>query len=175
MLLKRVQHGHVLHIDETKVSVGGREGFVWVFSNMDYVAYVYTESREADWVQLFLKDFKGVLVSDFYAGYDAVNCPKQRCLIHLLRDLNDDLHKRPYDENLKRIGKAFADLVKPMTETVARYGLKARFLRRHSLSVDRFYRELAMNSIAPEDHSQTDRVLKHHKLSAAPPAAHPVS
>jgi hypothetical protein len=42
----------------------------------------------------------------------------------LLRDLNDDLYKHPYDQDLKQIGKAFADLVRPMIETVDRYGLR---------------------------------------------------
>ncbi len=142
-LLKRLQGGDMLHSDETKVSVGGSDGFVWVLASLDEVAYVYTETRESDWVQRFLKDFKGVLVSDFYAGYDGIECPKQRCLIHLLRDLNDELHTHPYDEDLKRLGKSFSDLVKPMIETVDRYGLKARFLKKHLSSVDRFYRTLA--------------------------------
>jgi predicted RecB family nuclease len=149
-LLRKLPSGDLLHADETKVSVGGKEGFVWVFASLDEVAYVYTESREGDWVQTFLKDFKGVLVSDFYAGYDAIECPKQRCLIHLLRDLNDDLHKHPYDEDLKQIGKAFADLVTPMIETVDRYGLKARFLKKHLSSVCRFYRELSRMNFGSE-------------------------
>jgi hypothetical protein len=57
--------------------------------------------------------------------------------------LNDDLYKHPFDEELKRLGKAFADLVKPMIETVDRYGLKAHFLTKHLRSVDRFYLELS--------------------------------
>jgi transposase len=138
-LLKRLQTGSLIHADETKAGARGEGGFVWVFASLEEVAYVYTKSRESDWAQAFLKDFKGVLVCDFYAGYDGAECPKQRCLIHLLRDLNDDLYKQAYDEDLKRIGKSFADLVKPMIETVDRYGLKARFLRKHLSSVDCFY------------------------------------
>ena len=149
-LLRKLQCGDMLHADETKISVRGHDGFVWVFANLNEVAYVYTESREGDWVQGFLKDFKGVLVSDFYAGYDAIECPKQRCLIHLLRDLNDDLHKHPYDEDLKRIGKFFADLVRPMIETVDRHGLKAHFLRKHLSYVRRFYRELSRLNLGSE-------------------------
>ena len=50
-----------------------------------------------------LKDFKGVLVSDFYAAYDAIQCPQQKCLIHLIRDLNDDVLKHPFDEEMKQL------------------------------------------------------------------------
>ena len=90
-----------------------------------------------------LKDFKGVLVTDFYAAYDGIQCPQQKCLIHLIRDLNDDVLKHPYDEELKRLAKGFADLVKPMVESVDRYGLKSHFLRKHLASVDRFFKHLS--------------------------------
>ena len=149
-LLKRLQTGWLIHVDETRAGVRGKDGYVWVLANLEEVAYVYAESRESDWIQTFLKDFRGVLVTDFYAGYDGVQCPKQRCLIHLLRDLNDDLYKHPYNEEVKRIGRAFSDLVRPMIETIDRYGLKARFLGKHLVSVDRFYRELACAGFGSE-------------------------
>ena len=31
--------------------------------------------------------FAGTLVSDFYAAYNGLACAKQRCLVHLLREL----------------------------------------------------------------------------------------
>ena len=83
-------------------------------------------------LQNLLKDFTGVLVSDFYAAYDGIQCPQQKCLIHLIRDLNDAVLEHPYDEQLKSLVKNFADLVKPMVETVDRHGLKASFLEEAS-------------------------------------------
>lgn len=133
----------MIHADETKISVEGKDGFVWVFANMEEVAYVYSETRQGSTPQSLLQDFTGVLVSDFYAAYDGIPCPQQKCLIHLIRDLNDAVLKYPYDEELKRLVKSFADLVKPMVETVDRHGLKSHFLRKHLVSVDRFYRRLS--------------------------------
>jgi len=141
-LVKRLCKGQLIHADETKISVAGKDGFVWIFANMEEVAYVYSETRQGSTPQNLLKDFTGVLVSDFYAAYDGIPCPQQKCLIHLIRDLNDAVLKYPYDEELKRLVKSFADLVKPMVETVDRYGLKSHFLRKHLVSVDRFYRRL---------------------------------
>ena len=46
-------------------------------------------------MQKLLKGFKGVLVSDFYPAYDWMECPQQKCLIHLMRDLNEDMLKNP--------------------------------------------------------------------------------
>ncbi len=82
-------------------------------------------------------------MSDFYAAYDGIRCPQQKCLIHLVRDINDDVLKHPYDEELKRLAQAFAALVRPMVETVDRHGLKSHFLRKHRVSVNRFYRQLS--------------------------------
>src|SRR3989454_11912405 len=97
-----------------------------------------------------LKAFKGVLVSDFYAAYDSIQCPQQKCLIHLIRDLNDDVLKHPYDEELKKLALAFAILLKPMIESIDRYGLKGRFLKKHLPSVERFYRGLCENNLQSE-------------------------
>ncbi len=142
-LVKKLCSGQLLHVDETKVSVRGRDGFVWVIANMQEVAYFYSETRHGDTIHNMLKDFKGVLVTDFYAAYDGIQCPQQKCLIHLIRDLNDDVLKHPYDEELKRLAKSFADLLKPMVESVDRYGLKSHFLRKHLASVDRFFKQLS--------------------------------
>jgi predicted RecB family nuclease len=142
-LVKSLCSGRLLHADETKVSVKGKTGFVWVFANLMAVAYIYSETREGDLLHALLKDFTGVLVSDFYAAYDGIRCSQQKCLIHLIRDLNDDVLKHPYDEELKRLAQAFAGLVRPMVGTVDRHGLMSHFLRKHRVSVDRFYRQLS--------------------------------
>lgn len=155
-LLKRLCNGRLIHADETKISVEGKGGYVWVFANMEEVAYVYSESREGDTLQNLLKDFTGVLVSDFYAAYDGIQCPQQKCLIHLIRDLNDAVLEHPYDEQLKSLVKSFGDLVKPMVETVDRHGLKTHFLRKHLVFVDRFYRRL----LGTEIQSESARAIK---------------
>jgi predicted RecB family nuclease len=149
-LVNRLCNGPLLHVDETKVKLHDKDGFVWVFANMEDVAYVYSDTREGDLVQTMLKDFKGVLVSDFYAAYDAIQCPQQKCLIHLIRDLNDDLLKQPFDEELRQIAWKFTVLLKPMVETIDRYGLKSRFLKRHLPSVKRFYRQISESNLQSE-------------------------
>ena len=84
------------------------------------------------------EDFGGVLVSDFYSGYDAVDCAQQKCLIHLMRDLNEDLRKQPFNDEMTEIARKFASLVKPMIESVDRFGLKTYHLRKHNHAVDGF-------------------------------------
>jgi transposase IS66 family protein len=110
---------------------------------MEEVAYLYTPTREGGTIQTMLRDFKGVLVSDFYTAYDAIDCPQQKCLIHFIRDLNDDLLKHPYDNGLKQLAREFTGLLKPIVDTVDQRGLKKRFLGKHKTIVDRFYKHLS--------------------------------
>jgi len=44
----------------------------------------------------------------------------------------------------------FADLLRPMIETIDRYGLKKYFLKKHRVFVDRFYRKLAKAKFTSE-------------------------
>jgi predicted RecB family nuclease len=149
-ILLRLCNGHLLHADETKISLKNGSGFVWVFASMNEVAYVYTDTREGDYLQSLLKDFKGVVVSDFYAAYYRINCPQQKCLIHLIRDINDALYKHPYDDGLKQLAEGFTSLLRPIIETIDRFGLKQHFLKKHLPSVDRFFKELLHLNLVTE-------------------------
>jgi predicted RecB family nuclease len=97
-------HGKLLHVDETPIELNSSfSAYVWVFTNMDAVFYLFRSNREADFLKELLNEFKGVLVSDFYSGYDALPCPQQKCLIHLMRDLNSDLHMNQLNDEFKMI------------------------------------------------------------------------
>jgi predicted RecB family nuclease len=140
-LLSALRNGAFVHADETKARVKDRDGdgYAWVFANPETVAYVYAPTREGDTVQQTLAGFKGVLVSDFYSAYDSLDCPQQKCLIHLIRDFNDDLLKNPFDGELKQQAARFAVLLQTVVATIDRYGLKKCHLNKHRKDVDRFY------------------------------------
>lgn len=149
-ILKEIASGNLVHADETKGVVLGGGHYVWVFANMTTVAYVYAESREAAILENLLDGFKGVLVSDFYAAYDSVPCPQQKCLIHLMRDINEDLNKNPFDEELKSMAVRFGALLREIVETVDCYGLKARHLGKHRRSADGFIEHVARMNCTTE-------------------------
>jgi ribosomal protein L40E len=137
-IFKRLVNGNLVHADETRANIKGKSAFVWVLANFREAYYFLSESREGEIAQNLLADFKGVLVTDFYTAYDSINCPQQRCLIHLIRDLNDEIMNNPFDEQLKKIVIDFGDLLKPIIETVDRHGLKKYFLKNHLSRVDKF-------------------------------------
>jgi hypothetical protein len=64
---------------------------------------------------------------------------QQKCLVHLIRDINDDLWKAPFDKELEAFAVEVQSLLLPILVAVDRYGLKARHLRKFLKDVDRFY------------------------------------
>src|SRR5580704_16316234 len=149
-ILQEIANGVLVHADETKGVVKGGGHYVWVFANLTTVAYVYAESREAAILGDLLEGFRGVLVSDFYAVYDSVPCAQQKCLIHLMRDINEAVMAHPYDEELKEITTRFAALLKTIVATIDHHGLKRHFLRKHRHEVDKFYRRLSRTAYQSE-------------------------
>jgi len=149
-LLKTILTGPVLHVDETEVKLRTGKGYVWVLATAEEVVYLYRPTREGDFLPGLLKDFCGVLVSDFYAAYDALPCPQQKCLIHLLRDMNQELLNNPFDTELQSITGPFGTLLRAVVEEIDRHGLKARHLGRHAEAADRFFDDLSARSFGSE-------------------------
>ena len=95
-LLNRVRGSPVVHGDETGWREGGANGWLWSFSCAEVRYYVYRGSRGSMVVREVLgEEFAGVLVSDFYGAYNVYDGIKQRCWVHLLRDLRLLVEKNP--------------------------------------------------------------------------------
>jgi predicted RecB family nuclease len=137
-ILAHLLKGSLLHIDETEVSLKGCKGYVWVFASMDATYFEYRDSRKAQFLGPLLEGFQGVLISDFFTGYDSLSYPQQKCLIHLIRDMNEDLLNNSFDNEYKDLAQRFADLLRQIVETVDKYGLKRRHFRRHREDAARF-------------------------------------
>jgi hypothetical protein len=142
-IINNVKKSPLIHIDETIFHIRKQSCYIWVFANVDTVFYLFKPTREAEFLKELLVNFKGVLISDFYAGYDSMSCPKQRCLIHLIRDLNDDLVKHQLNGELKIIVLNFSKLLSGIMDTVNRFGLKKRNLAKHKKPVELFFKSLS--------------------------------
>jgi hypothetical protein len=94
-----------------------QQGYVWVMTSLDKVYYFYKPSREGSFLPEILGGFSGVLISDFFTAYDSLKCRQQKCLVHLLRDIDDDLLKNPLDMELKTMAQQFGTLLRAIIET----------------------------------------------------------
>jgi hypothetical protein len=138
-ILQAMLKSEFVHVDETRINIQGVEQYVWVFTDGRHVFFRMTETREAAIVHQILSDYDGVLVSDFYPGYDSVPCKQQKCLVHLIRDLNDDIWKAHFDRDFEAFVLEVRTLLVPIVGAIDRYGLKAWHLRKFEESVERFY------------------------------------
>jgi len=105
LLLREILRSPVIQADETRLNIRGSLQYAWVLTDGKHVVFRLTVNRETLFLQELLAGYQGTLVSDFYGGYDAMPCRQQKCLVHLIWDLNDDLWKNPFRVRLKnRIG-----------------------------------------------------------------------
>jgi predicted RecB family nuclease len=149
-LLAKILSGSVLHADETEVKLRTGKGYIWVLTTAEEVVYLYRATREGDFLLDLLKDFRGVLVSDFYAAYDALPCPQQKCLIHLMRDMNQELLNNPFDTDLQSITEPFGVILRAVVEDIDRHGLKRRHLAKHEREAEKYLESLAARSFRSE-------------------------
>src|SRR5205823_2963984 len=84
--------------DETGWRTGGRSrnGFPWALTDPRHTLYHVDPSRSGDVIRgLPGKAFDGTPSCDFYPAYNRLDCPKQRCNAHLLREPDDAARDSP--------------------------------------------------------------------------------
>ena len=138
-ILRKMLAGDVIHIDETQVGLQRSKGYVWVLTSLEEVIYIYRDTREGDFLEDLLKDYAGVIISDFYSAYDSLPCKQQKCLIHLIRDLNSDLLSEPFNEEFKKLAFEFGELLRSIIVTIDRHGLQTRHMHKHKVDVGRLF------------------------------------
>ena len=85
-----------------------------------------------------------MLVSDFYAGYTtACRVSNRNALSTSIRDINEEVLKHPFNEELTFIAQRFGILLRQIVDTIDKYGLKKFHLGKHKRSADRFLADVA--------------------------------
>lgn len=82
--------------DETGWRTDGRNGYLWTLTDERHTLYHVDKRRSGAVIEGLLgRAFDGTLTADFYSAYHRLECPKQRCLAHLLRELRETAEKHP--------------------------------------------------------------------------------
>lgn len=72
-------HSAVLHGDESGWRVNGKTHWLWCFTTRNLTFYMINRSRGSPaLMEFFVEEFAGVLVTDFWAAYNAVVCGLHR-------------------------------------------------------------------------------------------------
>ena len=109
---------HVIQADETPVLVNrdgrpaGSKSYMWVYrsghmyENKQIVLYDYHETRNSSHPREFLKDFKGICVTDGYQVYHTIEKERQDlriagCWVHARRKFDEALEVLPKEQRKK--------------------------------------------------------------------------
>jgi hypothetical protein len=117
MLKEELKVGEFIHADETGWPVDGENAWLWKFSNKKTSITHIDKGRGQKVVEDILGDkYNGVLISDFLSAYNKIEASgKQRCLVHILRDLKKVLEYWHDDEKVvrycERLKKIFEDAI----------------------------------------------------------------
>ncbi|MFZ2602812.1 MAG: IS66 family transposase [Candidatus Omnitrophota bacterium] len=112
LLMESLKKGSFIHADETGWKINGENRWLWKFSNKKVSVSHIDKSRGQKVVEEIIGDkYNGTLISDFLSAYNKIPARnKQRCLIHIMRDLDkvkaywhDDKEVMRYCERLQKI------------------------------------------------------------------------
>lgn len=114
LMLKKLKEGNeLLHADESTMQCNKEPGkkapsksYMWVLASGELekekgVIFSYSRSRSGETAQKLLQNFKGILVTDGYSGYNNLeNINRAECWAHTRRYFYESV---PLDENKKMI------------------------------------------------------------------------
>lgn len=94
-LLSEIRRAEAVYADETRWKVEGKNRSLWAFVSEAVTLYGVEKGKGGRVIRKYLgKGWGGTLGVDGYPGFDSLEFRKQRCHLHLLRELDDVLHRR---------------------------------------------------------------------------------
>jgi hypothetical protein len=155
---QEAKHSATLHADETGWRLSGRTHWLWCFANPQVCYYLIDRCRGSPVLKRFFNTvFEGVLITDFWAAYNAVEAAlRQCCHAHLLRELDKT--------DLKNEGegwRAFCKLLRRLIRDAIRLRKRPDFSpQRYARRIERIEKRLArlLDSDCPD--ADVRRLLK---------------
>lgn len=115
-ILEAIRAGPLVHIDETGWRLDGKNHWLWAFVNEKLAYYRIERSRGRRIVKDTLSDnYNGTIVTDFYGVYFNLPYKRQKCLVHLLRELHKTAQhdtSEKYQLYYKKIKRLVKDAIK---------------------------------------------------------------
>jgi transposase len=115
-VIAAVRNAPAKHADETGWTVNGVGHWLWSFVTQRFTYIKVDKSRGSQVPMDILGDpFKGIMVSDFFSAYNKMSGRKQKCLVHLKREIRktrDSFAQAPpgnFREPDKRLKRLLAD------------------------------------------------------------------
>jgi transposase len=157
-LLKRMKRSKVLHIDETGWAMSGETRWLWKFTDKNVSINQILKGRgQKELEEVLGKKFDGILIADFLSAYNKIEArAKQRCLVHLLRELKKIRERIPDDKQAVCFADRLEDIIHQAVTLASCYRsheISRRELKRGRKKLERDLEDLKLAN-------PTHRVLK---------------
>lgn len=150
--------------DESRWRIDGRNGYAWVFMAGNLVVFACADSRGSAVAKDVIGEFKGVLASDRYSGYEFVAGQRSYCLEHLKRDAI----KVREDNPASRECAAYADAIVPVLAEIMKlrtaFGEDPKAYRRAALDAGRRLFEIVHRDAKHPDIQKHQDVFRDARL-----------
>ena len=114
-ILAWIRQAAYKHADETGWKINGKKQWLWAFVNEMWGYYLIHKSRASPVPRAVLGNpYQGTLISDFHGAYGKLEGKKQKCLVHLKREMKACLGKDPppeYREPYEKLRRVLSDAV----------------------------------------------------------------
>lgn len=157
-LVKRMKRSKSLYIDETGWRNNGNPMWLWKYANRRVSMNWIVKGRgQKDLENVLGKTFGGTIIADFLSAYNKIKArAKQRCLVHLLRELKKIRERLPDDAQAVRFANALEGIIMQAVAMAADY--KSRKISRQTLRKSRKKIARALEDLKLAN--PTHRVLK---------------
>src|SRR3989338_3125301 len=157
-LLKRMKHSKVLHVDETGWKLSGQSRWLWKFTDRNVSINQILKGRgQKDLEEVLGKKFDGILIADFLSAYNKIEAKaKQRCLVHLLRELKKIRERIPDDKQAVHFADKLQGIIQQAVALASEH--QSRKISKQDLKKGRKKLERALEDLKLAN--PTHRVLK---------------
>jgi len=126
-----------VHGDETGSRLDGKNYWNWIFATSRICLHVVRETRGGKVVEEILgKKFNGILLADFFCAYNQLEAlAKQRCLVHLLRELKKALECSTPGDPIYVWCKKLKDLIQEAIDLAEEY--EKKIISKEQFELDR--------------------------------------
>lgn len=165
VVLKAIQYAAYKQSDETGWNINGIGHWLWTVMNGQWAYFRIHQSRGSKVIKELLGNpFKGVLVSDFFSAYNRMQGIKQKCLVHLRREMRNAHGSDPPDSFLKPYKKLTRILDDAIRLATRRDALSTLMFRRRTRRIKERLIDFGCASYSDKTWQRlSKRLLKHEK------------
>ena len=112
-----------MNIDETGWKNNGKTRWLWKFTDQNVSINQILKGRgQKDLEEVLGKKFEGIIIADFLSAYNKIETKaKQRCLVHLLRELKKIRERLPDDKQAVEFAERLEAIIQKARELASCY------------------------------------------------------